>query len=384
MHSTPRYLFIVCFLILATCCQAAVADTFPWRASIDAAIQEASRENKLVLIHFWDYRCPPCLRLEENVFQRKDVLRAIEEHYVPVKINVTDAPRLSRRYGIRQWPTDIILTPQQQPLYRGVSKQSPQEFISLLDQLALETNANEVETAVAVNPVGKPQSSGPSTAPIHDDRQSVFRIADGPAHPFVAEHFATNPPSSHLEWPTIPESERTSANNRVTPGKETTSRSLTVAPTYSPPPKRTGPITGHNVTAVSAVAAMEQRPTSPITLGLDGYCPVTLSGSTGRFPQWQKGHSQWGAIHRGQLYLFAGAGEQAKFLRAPDRYSPILSGRDIVRLLKHREHAPGKRRHGVTYQDRIYLFTDEHSLQEFRKAPNFYAREAFKRAPNWR
>ena len=73
--------------------------------------------------------------------------------------------------------------------------------------------------------------------------------------------------------------------------------------------------------------------------------------------------------------------EQRAFLQDPDRYSPVLAGRDVVRLIKHGEKSTGERRHGVTYRNRVYLFRDEYSLQEFRKAPTFFSREALKRMP---
>jgi protein disulfide-isomerase len=101
---------------------------------------------------------------------------------------------------------------------------------------------------------------------------------------------------------------------------------------------------------------------------LEGYCPVTLVEQE----RWQKGDARFGAIHRSRTYLFTSAAEQQKFLANPDAYSPVLSGFDPVRYLERSELVEGKRKHGLFYDKRIYLFADEDSLQRFWKSHPTY------------
>ena len=103
-------------------------------------------------------------------------------------------------------------------------------------------------------------------------------------------------------------------------------------------------------------------------LGLDGYCPVALVDRT----KWVKGDPAYGAFHRGRTYLFTSAVEQQQFLANPDRFTPALSGWDLVRYAETGELVEGKREHGVFYRDRIYLFGDEASLQRFGARPDYY------------
>ncbi len=104
-------------------------------------------------------------------------------------------------------------------------------------------------------------------------------------------------------------------------------------------------------------------------MGLDGYCPITLfeKGS------WENGDSRWGAIHRGQTYLFTGPREKQIFLANPDRYSPVLSGNDPVRYAQQQQLVAGHRKHGLFYQNQVYLFADESSLKAFSKDAKKYA-----------
>jgi YHS domain-containing protein len=106
-------------------------------------------------------------------------------------------------------------------------------------------------------------------------------------------------------------------------------------------------------------------------LALDGYCPVTLAEQQ----RWQLGDRRWGAIHRGRTYLFAGPEQQRKFLANPDRYSPAISGQDVVMALDYGQEVEGKRAMGVEYQNRIYLFSSDASRQAFSQNPKRYAAE---------
>ena len=371
-------LFSRCFYVLflsaiSTCWHSVAADSLPWRTDLETAMGEAQRDNKLVLLHFWDYQCPPCRRLEKNVFPRKDVAQAIEANFIPVKINITDAPRLRRQYRVRRWPTDIILNASQQQLHRDVSEQSPEAFVTLLNQIAARKNGNPAVPVDRPGSTARPTTSQRTGAAIDDSRQSSFRIGDSLDSTWSVGDLQQHHPSSQLGSPTIPDSEATTPRTDVSQRPTAITNSSKDEQQAFPQPESHEPVV--------PVSNTQREPTQPPPLALDGYCPVTLAGRAGKFPQWQPGHPRWGAIHRGRLYLFVGPEQQQAFLREPDRYSPVLSGRDVVRLIKHGEKSIGERRHGVTYRNRIYLFRDEYSLQEFRKAPNFFSREALKRIP---
>jgi YHS domain-containing protein len=106
-------------------------------------------------------------------------------------------------------------------------------------------------------------------------------------------------------------------------------------------------------------------------LALDGYCPVSLIEEQ----RWQLGDRRWGVIHRGRTYLFSGPEQQRKFLSDPDRYSPAISGQDVVMALDYGQEIDGKRALGVTYQNRMYLFSNDASRQAFERNPKRYATE---------
>lgn len=102
---------------------------------------------------------------------------------------------------------------------------------------------------------------------------------------------------------------------------------------------------------------------------MEGYCVVTLAEKGA----WEKGDKRWGAIHRGRLYLFTSAECQKTFLTDPDRFAPALSGYDCVAFANGGKLVDGKRAFGLTYNNQVYLFSDEASLHRFETSPKQFA-----------
>jgi thiol-disulfide isomerase/thioredoxin/YHS domain-containing protein len=131
-------------------------------------------------------------------------------------------------------------------------------------------------------------------------------------------------------------------------------------------------------------AAASRPPAKPT--GLEGFCPVTLVERSRTAPQdprcWIPGDARWGAVHRGMTYLFAGPEEQKRFLADPDRYSPVLSGNDPVLAFDRGQLQMGRREYGTFYDNRIYLFVSNETLEKFRQNARRYAEEVHQAETN--
>ena len=125
-------------------------------------------------------------------------------------------------------------------------------------------------------------------------------------------------------------------------------------------------------TTASVAAAAPARPQLPAgspPLAFDGYCPVSLK----TLNRWTEGNAQFGAVHRGRTYLFAGAEQRDQFLASPDSYSPVFAGLDPVLLLDKQQSVEGSRALGFRYGDSFYLFSSEETKQKFAANPQGYA-----------
>lgn len=85
-----------------------------WRSNLDAAKIEATQSNRLLLLHFTRKSCGPCKYLDDNVFSQPHVGPAVEQHFVPVRIDADTSPALAASFQLKSVPTEILLTPQGQ------------------------------------------------------------------------------------------------------------------------------------------------------------------------------------------------------------------------------------------------------------------------------
>jgi thiol-disulfide isomerase/thioredoxin len=122
--------------VLAMTANLAADDQLPWCEDFATACQQAHAQGKLVLLHFYSDDCPPCVRVEKNVFSQPEVGAAVGKSYVPVKVHARKTPALVERYRVQQWPTDVFVTPAGLELTRSVSPQSPTDYVSMVNSVA--------------------------------------------------------------------------------------------------------------------------------------------------------------------------------------------------------------------------------------------------------
>src|SRR5262249_14712591 len=135
----------------------AQASPVAWRPNLDSAKVEAATNNKLLLIHFWTPSGGPCQMLEREVFSQPHVCAAIEQEYVPVKIDADSSPAMAAMFRIEQVPTDIVMTPQGNVVATLPSPQGADAYLAQLQNLARHFRqttaaATTGESAANINP----------------------------------------------------------------------------------------------------------------------------------------------------------------------------------------------------------------------------------------
>lgn len=108
-----------------------------WCNDLEAAKREAAATKRLILIHFAGKYCQPCRELERTVFPQPHFARAVEEHFVPVKIDVEENEELAKKYEVRRIPCDVVITPQGEMLGQRVGLVSEDKYVTQLRKLAL-------------------------------------------------------------------------------------------------------------------------------------------------------------------------------------------------------------------------------------------------------
>jgi len=77
-------------------------------AELDAALERARREGKLVLLDFYGDHCPPCARMKKETWPAPEVREQLER-FVFLEIDTSRSAELVRRFGVRVIPTICVL-----------------------------------------------------------------------------------------------------------------------------------------------------------------------------------------------------------------------------------------------------------------------------------
>ena len=98
---------------------AAPPSTIAWRSDLDAALAEARRTGRPVLVDFSASWCPPCIAMKHDVWPDPAIERAVTDAYVPLFVDVDRNAALSERYGVESIPTILVLDGQGQIVRRA-------------------------------------------------------------------------------------------------------------------------------------------------------------------------------------------------------------------------------------------------------------------------
>jgi thiol-disulfide isomerase/thioredoxin/YHS domain-containing protein len=137
MKSNIRGVALGMVLLLSSL--AAAEEVIPWVADFKTACGMAAEQHRLVLVHFYNDNCGPCVRVDQNVFSRPEVAQAVAQNYIPVKVHAGKIPQLASRYRVTSWPTDVFVTPAGLEVFRTISPKEPGEYIALVNQVAQQT-----------------------------------------------------------------------------------------------------------------------------------------------------------------------------------------------------------------------------------------------------
>jgi thiol-disulfide isomerase/thioredoxin/YHS domain-containing protein len=389
-----------------------------WSEDLAGTMELAQRTGKPVLIHFYGDHCPPCRMLEKKAFKDPQLIAAIGEHVLAVRINAERDTKMAARFRVNRWPTDVYLHPNGEEIYRNISAQDPsayertvikvaeknQRFVGQHKSKTSEPMTEETNTRVRASLAsGRPMTAeasspvvvslqGPArvrlsevainsidTADVAISNQTPLPTLAGPSvqdlQPLVVE--AALPtmevPSAEVPSAEVPSAEVPSAGvpSAEVPSAEVPSVGV---PSDAVAPLPTQPLPTQPPTKI--------EPSLPSEVAMGGFCPVSLSMAieasktgTSPSPAWVKGNGDFAVRHRGRVYHCVSEEALAKFLENPDLYAPVLSGCDLVEYSKSGKWIDGDCRFGFIDKEtgRIFLFSSSLNCQEFAQNCESYS-----------
>ena len=95
------------------------ASEINWRPWGDPAFSEAREQNKPVLLAISAVWCHWCHVMDETSYSVPDIIKTINDRYVPVRVDNDERPDVNRRYNMGGWPSTVFLTPEGEIIHGG-------------------------------------------------------------------------------------------------------------------------------------------------------------------------------------------------------------------------------------------------------------------------
>lgn len=133
--------------------QEASAKTSPWMKNLDQAMAKAKDSKRLVFVEFtgsdW---CPPCKRLDAEVYSKPEFIEAATKEFVLVKLDypkkkplpveeATHNNDVAKRFKVESYPTALVLDPssgKELVRHSGYMAGGPEAFLKFInDELAV-------------------------------------------------------------------------------------------------------------------------------------------------------------------------------------------------------------------------------------------------------
>jgi thioredoxin-related protein len=116
-------IFAAGFLFVAASCQ---ADEIRWRATYRDAYEESVKTGKPMFMDFGSENCYWCKKLDATTLGDADVVKLVNERFIPVRIDATLEVDLVRAVAVQALPTLFVLAPDRTILnrYEGYAEAS--------------------------------------------------------------------------------------------------------------------------------------------------------------------------------------------------------------------------------------------------------------------
>lgn len=90
-----------------------------WMEWSDAAFAKAKQEDKLLLLDITAVWCHWCHVMDETSYSDPEVIRFLNERFIPVRVEADQRPDVQNRYLSGGWPTTAVLVPTGEVLWSG-------------------------------------------------------------------------------------------------------------------------------------------------------------------------------------------------------------------------------------------------------------------------
>lgn len=127
--------------------RAATGADVAWKDWSQDSFEEARREGKLVLLDLTASWCHWCHVMDDTTYSDPDIARAINDNFVPIRVDIDRRPDISERYNRGGFPTTAFLSDQGESVW-GATYIPPKDMKRIIDSILEAKAAGEIDRAL--------------------------------------------------------------------------------------------------------------------------------------------------------------------------------------------------------------------------------------------
>lgn len=126
-----------------------------WRKDYAQAVRDAERLKRPLLVEVTAPWCVHCRHMREQTFADGEIVRRLNQSFVPLEVNIDVHRKLARALGADALPATIIISPDLKIITRVTGFRAPATFAGDLDPI-IKSDGHVDETVIVAQKVPSP------------------------------------------------------------------------------------------------------------------------------------------------------------------------------------------------------------------------------------
>ncbi|MGB3112163.1 MAG: thioredoxin family protein, partial [Candidatus Omnitrophota bacterium] len=133
-NMTKKLSGVILLLVMSSFLMAGELYAISWMTDLRAAVDEAGREGKPILVDFYTDWCGWCSKMDKDTYGNRAV-NGLATDFVCVKINGDKQKQVVQRYKINAYPTTLFLDDKGMVVERVRGYMAPKQFIRIMESV---------------------------------------------------------------------------------------------------------------------------------------------------------------------------------------------------------------------------------------------------------
>ena len=109
-----------------------MSESIKWRTDWQEALEEAKKVNRPLALEFFLEGCHHCGRMVRETHQDPAVIQALNERFIPIRLEGRGHMDLVQQFQVKGAPTNILFSPEGKEKHRFAGFYPPEDYLKEL------------------------------------------------------------------------------------------------------------------------------------------------------------------------------------------------------------------------------------------------------------